>query len=280
MNTRRAFALPLVVILAAVLATVVAYMLARQSVQALTVERQINRYREHHAGRGMAELVDGFLKTVRNHDPSTAMTPDGKVLDCDLPGGGTLSVFMADGQSDPVDPTIAGSDRDSALALSQATPEGTAGRTMGPTQVSINSASQETLIAIAKLCTADQHGEDFALAVLSARAGKPIPPEDINKIAQSVGFTPEQLTVLSKYLTAEPQIWLVETHLRPGGGPAFLGSQGERVFTAKANLGGHTRTAAITGINQVWSRRSALHEWKEIQDPKLRQFPGGQASDR
>lgn len=274
-SSRRAFALPLVVILTAVLGVVIGYMLARQNTQALTVERQINAYRQHHNSRGMQELIGGYLKSVRSNDASRFLGPDGKVLDVELPGGGTLSVYMSDGQGQLLDPAVAGADRAFAETLLAQAPEGTPTRTFGSVQVSINSAPQEALVALASRATDGAHGADFAAAVISARQSKSIPITEVDNIAQSVGFTPEQLQELTRSITAEPQVWLIETRLFPGTGPAFGGRRDPQTFKAYATLGTQNRTVA-SNITSIWSQRSSIHDWKEVPPPR---GPDGVGSD-
>jgi hypothetical protein len=261
--------------LTAVLGIVVAFMLSRQGTQALTIERHLSSYREHHTGKGIKEVIDAFLMSVRGRDSSRFIAPDGRVLDMELPGGGRLTVYMSDGQSQILNPVTAGAERASAEAMAQAAGEGVATRNYGPAQVSINSASREALVAAARLATGGAKGDEFADAVLAARASKPIEPQEVAKLAQNAGFSPEQITELRNYLTAEPQIWNVEARLIPGAGPAFSGARVERVYSGYAQLGGLPRGSPGGAANMAWSRRTSIHDWKEVLDPRPR--PG---SDR
>ncbi len=270
--TRRGFALPLVVMLTAVLGIVVGFMLSRQSVQQLTIERQIDSYREHHVGKGVRELIDAFTKTARGRDPSQFIAPDGRVFDIRAEGGTELSVYLFDGQGQLLNPAASGGDRLNAQMLAANAAPGEAARTYGPTQVSVNSASPEALTMAGNLASEGKLGPSFSAAVLSARASKPIPAEGLQKIAEAVGFTPEQLVELRKYITSETQIWNVEARLQAGAGVVALGARPERVFTGHLQLGGQSRASAMGGASlvAVWSKTTTVHDWKEVRDPKPR----------
>lgn len=261
--TRRGFALPLVVMLIAVMGLMIGVMLTRQSSQRFSVQRQIDGYRAHHAGRGTQEVLDGWLRSVRDRGIGTLTDADGKALEITMPGGNIMSVYLSDGQALPLDPIAAGQDEPTARAIVELLAEAEGGipqlRRVGPVQVSVNTASAAVLGAAASVASDGKHGEDFAQAVIAERGGGPIPPEDLDQIAQSVGVGPEVLPRLRALVTAEPGVWQVEARLEPGSGP----DRRTRVFRGLAVLGGQRPTGG-GAVGQIWARRSSIRDWREV----------------
>ena len=101
----RGFAMPVVIVLAMVVAIMAALMLERQAAQRLAVQRQLNQYRDHHFQRGVREVVGAWTDTLGGQPIEKMVDIDGHALDIAMADSGWLSVYLYDGQgstlSDP-----------------------------------------------------------------------------------------------------------------------------------------------------------------------------------
>jgi hypothetical protein len=96
-NRRRAFALPLVILLTLIVSLAVAILMQRNSIGYLAARRQADGYIDHHAGLGMREMVSRWLTTVRGR-LNESLEDDGFAFSLELPGGDRVDVFLDDAQ--------------------------------------------------------------------------------------------------------------------------------------------------------------------------------------
>lgn len=154
---RRAFALPLVIVLALAASLAVVVLLERQSTATLTVRRQIDAYHSHHISFGMREMVSKWLRQFRGSVEDN-LDSDGRAFSLQLPGGNTVSVYIEDAQglalSDPSQ--FVGRRREilefmSGYIQTRSRPEDVDKllRPVGPDMICVTTAPREVLVALA-----------------------------------------------------------------------------------------------------------------------------------
>lgn len=94
---RRAFALPLVILVTLVVSLGVGMLMQRSGAGYLAARRQADGYMQHHAGAGMREMVNRWLTTVRGR-LKESIEEDGFAFSLDLPDGGEILVYLDDAQ--------------------------------------------------------------------------------------------------------------------------------------------------------------------------------------
>lgn len=265
MTVRRGFALPLVLMFGLVAGVTIAYMLERGAAQRQTLLRQIDGYRAHHAGRGMSEIMEAWIRQAGNaRSTSGESVPSGKVLELELPDGSRCEISISDGQ-DKVLPPPEGELITELHLLHQRLAElvgagntGAHTRYFGPPSMSANTAPAVLLTAAALASTEGQVGEAFSNAVLQARARGPIREEELDTIAQGAGITGPAFAKLSTLVAAEPRLFRVRARW------TFPGTRPPEVFEGIADLS--PRAGAAGGVSSIWDRRSPLHDWKRVAD--------------
>lgn len=217
---RRAFALPLVLILALVGVLSAAVMLEREGAQRHTTARQINAYRAHHLERGIREIIDAWARQTVSLGIGTMIGADGRVMDLRLADGGTLSIFMADGQGSILTETAFLPDterRDAQAILEQlrleavqsnaGVPDPSWIRAVGPVRVSAASAPEPVLRAVLRSVFDERRADELLTLILEARADGEIAPNDIAAAVNNVGGEPRDRNRLMRVLTTSPDLW-------------------------------------------------------------------------
>ncbi len=224
---RRGFAMPIVILLALVVGIMTAVMLDRQSAQSLTVQRELHGYRDHHFSRGVREVVGQWTDTLSGQPIQNLVQPDGHILDIQAADGGLLSIYMFDGQGAALaDPTgLTDQDRTDALGVLQALSDGTGGnpdpaslRSVGPLKISVASAPQEVLEAMANYAMGGgRNGRRFADSLVKARASQDLAQADVQTAESAADMTAEQRQILDRVLALKPDLWNMVIDVYPAG---------------------------------------------------------------
>ena len=220
-RSRRAFALPLVLLLALVASLGIAVILNRAGVAGTAVDSQIRVYQRHHRHAGMKEMVDRWLATTHG-SLQEQLEADGQAFVIELPRNRRIRVVISDGQGTVLDDLrgLYGSEaRYTAMALDflhrnfdTEDPDIAARlvRKAGPAAVSINAAPPEILEAITTAILPGREGQRIAQDYLNRRINAFLSKADIRSIAIQNGAANEDAAALEKMFVATPTVWMVD----------------------------------------------------------------------
>jgi len=242
--TRRAFALPMVIVLSLIAGIMAAVILERQSAQTLTATREFEGYRSRHLERGVREVVGQWTDTLVGQSLDKMLDPDGHALDIQTVDGGLISIFIFDGQGSILTDPAGLSDNDrnelggvltELSAITSGNPDPMILRPVGPIPVSLKTASPEVLEAIVRHAGA-RSPRQFVDGVLRTRAAQDITESDLQTILNRAELDPPQRQLLSSLVTIHPTlVQMVIDVYDPGasepslrfGGRVDLGASGQ-----------------------------------------------------
>lgn len=257
----RAFVMPLVLMITMMLTLTAAYILQRQSTQAIVTRRQVGQYESHHTTRGIADVLDAWMggggryKSFRDR-----IDPEGRILDITIPdglsansgGGDILRLYVKDGQgtllsdfSGLTGQTLHDA-REALDALKAESPRdwGQLTRVLGPTTVSLSEAPKEVLSALVQAVTGSIHdGQNFVTAILKAREETNIDGQVLNQAILDADITPDQQAKLTRMVTPETTFWTLRVDVLEGG--TRLAARYEGYLTTAQ--GGAARSSAQGG---------------------------------
>lgn len=272
--TRRAFIMPLVLMLTMALTLTAAFILQRQSNQSLVVRRQFGQYESHHATRGIADVIDAWMSGGgRYRSFRDRLDADGRILDITIPdglsassqGGDILRLFVKDAQgtlladfSGLTGQTLRDA-RDSLDALKTEAPaEWTRfTRPLGPVTISLTEAPREVLSAVVQGVTGSIHdGQAFVTSVLKARDEGPIDAQALNQCILDADLTPELQAKLTRAVTSETTFWNLRVDVLRGGVTLVARYEGylttTQAPTARAQPGGQpSRKGHVQNLRRV-----------------------------
>jgi hypothetical protein len=241
-GSRRAFALPIVILLALVAALAGTLLLELQSNSSLAVNRQARVYEDHHLAAGMRELIDQWILTGGG-DIADRLEDDGLAFELELPQNKRVRVYLEDAQGTVLRDTssVGGAparlldriiDQLELVAVPPPLPvynaDGTiAGpveqppplfRNVGPIQVSVNSATEQVLDAVASAMSNPDAARTLMRQIRSeARPGSRITPEDLNSMITSLrNLSTTDAQEFRSVLTAQPMLWRLTVETRHG----------------------------------------------------------------
>ncbi|XVJ58777.1 MAG: hypothetical protein HEQ23_04995 [Tepidisphaera sp.] len=232
---RRAFIMPLVLMLTMVLTLTAAFVLQRQGSQSMIQRRHMAQYESHHTTRGVADVIEAWLtgggryKSFRDR-----IDGDGKILDITVPdglsvksqGSDVLRISVKDAQGTLLSDfsgLTGQSFLDSKAALDALKEEAPTNwrsftRTLGPTQVSLAEAKREVLSAIVQGITGSIHdGQEFVRSVMQLREQGPIDAQMLNQAVIDAGLPPEQQAQLNRMITSETTFWTLRVDVLRNG---------------------------------------------------------------
>lgn len=268
---RRAFALPVVLLVMMIITIVGMVMLERQSAQSLTIGRQVSGYDEHHASRGMKEAIDAWIRSSPRRSLRDRLDASGRAFEIDLPTGidgkglQTLAISLADAQGTILNEFtgFTGQPLEDAksilLALRNAAlpAESLYMRGQGPIAISAASASPEVLRAVVDAATGGEGVDAFVDAILKARDEGTLTNASVSEAANAAQVSPEARAKIQRFVTADPTLWKVTVEVRRGGstGPLFARYQG---LAALAISSSYSRTSS-----QSTTRSSVFLTWEK-----------------
>lgn len=230
MNTRRrAFALPMVILLALVATLAIGVILSRTGVSGTAVNQQILIYQQHHRHAGMREMVDRWLATTHG-SMQDQLESDGQAFTLELPRGRRVRVLVTDGQGQVLDDLrgLYGPEaRYTAMALEFLHRTTNADenpdlakqlfRKAGPAQVSINSAPPIVIEALTSAIVPGRDGQRLAREYVTRRDRQLLVLADVRSIATEMGVQNEEIAALERMFVATPTVWFVDATLATGG---------------------------------------------------------------
>lgn len=180
-----AFALPIVLMLALVVALGVVILLERHGVTQLATARQIRGYSAYHQSAGLREVFNRWMPTVRGR-VLESLEEDGRAFRLNMPKSGYIDVYMADGQGTVLSDTETLSGRQREILedwiailksppgeLAQRLPPETTRlfRAVGPPQISVKSADPAVIEALCMAVLADPSSARQAANAIVNRVG-------------------------------------------------------------------------------------------------------------
>lgn len=288
MNARRAFALPLVLLLAMIVTLAGAVLLDMQTDTTRSVNRYAKVYEDHHLAAGMRELLDQWLMTGGNL--RERLEDDGEAFRLELPHGHQIRVLLEDAQGtvlrdlSTLDGPIAryaqrivqtleplAQAREEVLRTGTL-PRGSAGRDAqhdlfrmhGPVAISVNSASEAVLDAVAQ-ASGDPSGAARLIREIRARVARAdrtrgISAEDLASAIAESSLEPAHRRELSAILTAQPVLYRMTIETRLGA----LSTSPTKRTTALVLLPGPNQPAGSGG--------TVVLSWE---DDSQSEFPAG-----
>lgn len=225
---RRAFVMPMVLLALVVVGLGVGVSMSRFAAETKVYARQARAYHEHHAGMGLQEAIGAWLKQQTGRAIPDIIDPvTGHAMDIELADGSVVSVYLRDGQGTALSDLSAlppnQVEEAGVILRNLATDLTTAEfnrltRSVGPSGVSINSASDAVIKAVARAIAGDQ-GEDFAneLVRIRARAGK-VTRQDITTAVTNTDLSNEQRVMALRLFATDVELWAIIVELKGGRG--------------------------------------------------------------
>lgn len=249
-NARRAFALPLVVLLAFVASLSLVLILERRVVSQRTVQRQIQAYTGHHRAAGVKECVSRWLSTTRVRGQES-LSETGHAFRMALPTGEGIDVRFEDGQGTALtDETNLTGDRRYIVRtmreyLQQLPPELThrVFRGVGPVEISLRSAPAIVIDALVFSIVDDPNRRQRAVeAILSRRNAGLLTRDELPRALSDAGLEEEERDLMLSMLVEAPTLWHVVAEISDGRGRLLSRSGGLMEWRPEARSEQFTQT--------------------------------------
>lgn len=269
-RSQRGYALPLVFLLSMVVAFSLAMVVERNAAKSRNVQRQIESYRSHHAAKGLQEAISAWISTQNARSVADSLGENGHAMDITLPDRSVVSVFLRDGQGSMLEPQAAES---AAFADAQALKQRLDllcridkleikdyVRPLGPFAISVNSAPQVVLTAVAEFLVGTNAAPEFVAKILDRRqqtSGR-LQRTDLTAIGAEMGLPNEVRNRINSILSVQPELWYVTIELRGGSGVSS-----QRVT---ARYGGLVPIRANTGAtgSSAWEQPGVFLTWEDL----------------
>lgn len=265
--TRRAFVMPLVLLALVVVGLGVGVSMSRFAAETRVVERQLRAYHEHHSGMGLQEAIGAWLKQQTGRAIADLIDPvTGHAMDIEMADGSVVSVFLRDGQGSALADLSAlpGAQVEEAGAVLRYLNQSVRPnaylrmtRSVGPSAVSVNSAPEEVIRAVA-MAVSPERGEALAGEIVRtrARAGQ-VTRQDLNTAIGEVGLNNEQRVRALRLFATDVELWAIIVELRGGRGldrGKLLSRYGglARLRLGSAGRRGNTGNPAELGTFLTW----------------------------
>lgn len=265
---RRAFAFVMVILLLMVVSMGIGLAMTRFSAQTKTVARQVEKYREHHLGRGLQEAIGAWLRQQNGRDLHEVLEPEtGHAMDIVLADGSEVSVFLRDAQGAVLSNLTNHSDleiNEGGLILRNLADATTEQqylrdtRPFGPFRISIATASDRVLDAAAQV-VAGSLADRFLAELDSLRfSDEAITRTRLTQVATAAGLETDQRAALFRVFATDVELWAVVIEVRAGRGM----NRGRTV----ARYGGVTRIrVGGTGRSGNPMQLGAFITWRELE---------------
>ncbi len=224
-RSRRAFALPLVVLLTLVASLSLVLVLERRSVAHRTAVRQAQTYASHHRALGVQECISQWIGTTRVRGQES-ISDSGLAFRLVLPKGESIDVGFEDGQGAAlIDDTNLTAERRVIVRrmrqyLESLPPELTDGatRTVGPAEISIRAAPAIVIEALVYAVVSEERRDRAVEAILSRRNGGILSREDVPRALSDVGVKDEERDLVLSMLVEGPTLWHVVAEITDSRG--------------------------------------------------------------
>lgn len=265
---RRAFALPMAVMLVLLGGILVAMMLQRHTAQLLTNQRQLESYQLAHATRGISEAIDAWVRSNGSNAIADALDLEGKAFDLTTEGGEVLHIYLADGQGLALGDLagLSGDTLDAGREIIRQLVENERGlaarfvRKDGPLAVSVNTAPAEVLRAVAQAAGAGKAATAVAGDIAGARGGGLLDTASLQRLIAECPAPEESKPRLMSLLTATPAVWRVEAALeRRATGQDLARYRAWALITRTATVAAGDRNSSI-------DRPVSIFGWERVDE--------------
>lgn len=254
-RSRRAFALPMVIMVVMLSTLLIAVMLQRSTAQGYTVQRQKDAYLEHHASRGFQEVLNFWINSLGRYSLLDVIEEDGHAFDLTLTDGSVVSVSIRDAQGTLTTSLTGLQDTQEYLVLEPLHWLDTMYpnrvdlvRPAGPIQVSAFSAPKEVLDAIEGALADTEPTGTLAAAIIKARADGTLDAAELTAVGAEAGFSTGQTAGdFRNLLTHQPTMFraIVELRVPRYGGGMRLAARYSGLMQLQPTGGG--QQAGTTG---------------------------------
>ncbi|MEM7629528.1 MAG: hypothetical protein AAF356_08935 [Planctomycetota bacterium] len=262
----RGYVMAIVLVLVITSGLLIGVALRRQGAQTLTINRQIDAYREHHAAQGLQELVAAWARQYSAANVKEALGEEGLAFTIDLADGSELSVYLEDAQGLALADLSGLEGNELRLAgrllLELGAITGEADferytRAAGPAAISVSGAPEAVLTAAVRAAVPDVAQQDALLSRLIGLRdlGREVRATDLGTALSGAGVSGDARSDMLELLQADAEAWrvLIEqtrdrrvtaryegvTELRTsagGGGGATPGSSSAGMFLSWREL--------------------------------------------
>ncbi|HYC99675.1 MAG TPA: hypothetical protein VEB22_00480, partial [Phycisphaerales bacterium] len=226
--SRRAFVLPLVMILALVAGVAMVILFTRRGTALTFANRQSDNYVAHHFQSGLRDTVTVVLQVSRRARDSK-LAGGMLAFDMALEDGLILKVRMLDAEgsvvasADPKDSIRLNVLRAAALRLlEQGLTDERYIRASGPARVSLHGAPRPVLAALAEAVDPSCDADAFATAVVEAREQADITAQQFRSILGEARVKSENTELFEAMISLEPQLWWVQATVFDRNGKALI----------------------------------------------------------
>lgn len=227
--TRKAFALPMVILLLLVSGMTISVALRRHTAQSFVVERQLRSYQEHHGARGLQETIAAWLQAIKGREIVDVIGERGHALDLILADGSTVSIFLQDGQGQALSNlnALTGQSLEEAGDLlahlvSMTSPKQyeTLIRSVGPMAISPTTADEMVLLAAMRAATDSSTTADRLVdGILDLRRGdRRVTRTDFTTVMTQAGVTSQERAAVQRMLAFDSELWWVIVEITAGRG--------------------------------------------------------------
>jgi len=205
---RRAFALPLMLVVLLSVSLIVTVAMQRHAAQVRVVERQINEYKRRHDMYGVRATVLHWVKNISRGELQDMAGKPSAVHVFELPSGATATARVIDAQGLPV---RGATDVDNdikefyraTLARLYSRPDLTRG--VGPWQINVASAPREVLEALPS-----DNGPAFAEEILALRrGGETVDRAAFSEVVSNMPLDGEDRRFLTRVAAFDSSLWKI-----------------------------------------------------------------------
>ncbi len=253
--SRRAFALPLTLVILLSVSLIVTVAMQRQAAQTRVVQRQINEYKKRHDAHGVRAIVLRWIKDIPRSELAALAESAGPAQFFELPSGAAAVVRVFDGQGLPLRATASvGSEMQAPyrdmLGRLAARPDLTRGA--GPWQISIGGAPRVVLEAMVS-----KSGPEFADEVLRMRrVDGGVDRADFSRLVSTMAIDGEDRRFLTRAVSFESSLWRIVVETEDWAGKRRYDMLVERTPS-----------------------RTTVHEWFEYAESDLNRFAESDADE-
>jgi len=229
---RRAFALPLVILLMLISSMTIVVIMQRQTAQSRLVDEMITDYHTHHAAFGVRAIVRKWL-SAHHSELTDYAAKDGAGYRFILPNEVFVTIWILDGQGVPVSgPTDLGAaNLEYYRDVSRRVRDRRALRPAGPSAISLASAPPDVLAALVE----DQDvGARAAQRITQARQARPLDRDIMMNQLRRAGVSDEDIARIIAISTFSPSLWRVNVMAENRR------NRSERYFVMRADVTGQS----------------------------------------
>lgn len=259
----------MVLLLVLVSGIILAVMMERQSMQSLTVQREMDTYRFHHISRGIQEAVEAWIRSNGTNDVAGALDEEGRAFDLEVEGSKThsdvvhISFYEAQGSILADFSGLSGDALDAARAVVEKLREDQGAnayrfvRREGPVAVSVNSAPDEVLKAVLASVLDMQQVNSMLSEIKHAKENGLIDAQTLGGLYDNAYVDAQTRPKIQGLLTAQPVLWQVVAESEPPRG-VFPPPHGVR-YGGLAIIGGMSKSNTL-------QRSSSFVSWENLGD--------------